>query len=190
MPWGYEASVIHRGGHDYRRTWFLEECEAHNLFGINEKHLPLLTHSGPGFEAYRPGTKVFLEDAPYFRALHTHHRVCGPYEVVAANLPPEAEPVYEVDGAVIVYREAHPERGPWLDHSSVRRQADGVNMRFRQIAREFHFFPFPFAIRHAAEFGIRHVAHQSEENNCATSPISYFLRDARHASAEFSQRWV
>jgi hypothetical protein len=162
MSSGYEARVVHRAGHDYWRTWFLEECEASGLFGINEKHLPLLTHSGPGITPYRPGTRVFLDDAPYIREVRTHHRVCGPYEVIPAVLPADAEPIYEVDGAVIVYREAHPERGPWLDRSSVRREADGVNFRFRQIAREFNFFPFRFAIRRAKGFKPNHVVHQSE----------------------------
>ena len=84
-----KARVVHHAGHDYWRTWFLEECEAHHLFGINEKHLPLLTNAG--FKSYRPGTRVFLDDAPYFRATRTHHRVCGPYEVVPATIPPDAE---------------------------------------------------------------------------------------------------
>jgi hypothetical protein len=68
MPWSYEASVVHREGCDYWRTWFLEECESIHLFGINRKHLPLVTMSSPDFSSYQEGTEVFLEDAPYFRA--------------------------------------------------------------------------------------------------------------------------
>ncbi len=110
MPWPYEASVINLAGIDYWRTWFIEECEFAGLFGINEKHLPLIKASGPGFSAYRVGTEIFLEDAPYFKASKAHHRVCGPYHVVAAKVTAESKPVYVVDEAVIIYQEATPKK--------------------------------------------------------------------------------
>jgi hypothetical protein len=163
MPWPYEASVIHRAGRDYWRTWFLEECESSGLFGINEKHLPLLTSSGTGFSAYRVGTEVFLEDAPYFKATKTHHRVCGPYNVVAAQLTPGAEVIYTAADQVIVYKEPHPERGPWIDSDRVTRVIDGVRVSFPHIAREFGYYPYRFAIKRSPKFKIEVVPHEDSE---------------------------
>jgi hypothetical protein len=164
MTWPYEASVIHRAGKDYWRTWFLEECESVGLFGINEKHLPLLKTSGLGFSAYRVGTEVFLEDAPYFKASESYHRVCGPYKVVAAQLPPGAKPVYMANDKVIIYKEPHPELGPWPDRSRVTRRIDGVTVSFPQIAGKFGYYPYRFAIMRGPEFKIDFVPH--EENDC------------------------
>lgn len=67
MPWSYETSVVTRGGKDYWRTWFIDECEQHGMFGLTEKHLPLVMTDGQGFQAYREGTEIYLEDAPYFK---------------------------------------------------------------------------------------------------------------------------
>jgi hypothetical protein len=50
------------------------------LFGLNEKHLPLVTISIPGIQiAYNEGTEIFLEDAPFFKKSKELHRVCDPY---------------------------------------------------------------------------------------------------------------
>jgi hypothetical protein len=164
MPWPYEASVIHHAGRDYWRTWFLEECESAGLFGINEKHLPLLTASGPGFSAYHVGTEIFLEDAPYFKATQSDHRVCGPYNVVAAQLTPGAKPVYTVGDKVIVYKELHPELGPWLDRSRVTRLIDGITVSFPHIAGEFGYYPYRFAIKRSSKFRTALVLH--DESDC------------------------
>jgi hypothetical protein len=164
MPWPYEASVINRAGSDYWRTWFFEECESAGLFGINEKHLPLIKASGPGFSAYRVGTEIFLEDAPYFKASKTHHRVCGPYHVVTAKVTAESKTVYVVDEAVIIYQEAHPENGPWLDRSRVTRIIEGIKVSFPHIAKEYGYYPYRFAIKRSKKFKIEHIPH--EEGNC------------------------
>lgn len=163
MPWPYEASVIHRAGRDYWRTWFFEECEAAGLFGINERHLPLLTASGQGFSAYRVGTEVFLEDAPYFKATKTHHRICGPYNVVAAHLTPGATKLYSADGQVIIYKEPNPQEGPWIDKSRITRVIDGVKVSFPQIAGEFGYYPYRFAIKRSSMFKIEAVPHVETE---------------------------
>ncbi len=164
MPWSYEASVVSRNGHDYWRTWFWEECDKEQLFGLTEKHLPLLTKSGEGFTAYEDGTKVFFEDAPYFRASTTHHRICGPYDVFPASLPDSATAIYrDSKGQVIVYKDPHPQTGPWLDKPSVTRYVDGLKLRFPQMAREFKFYPYRFGIRRSPHFKIELVQHQ---NNC------------------------
>jgi hypothetical protein len=162
MPWPYEASVVHRQGCDYWRTCFLEECEKSQLFGITEKHLDLIRLSGPDCPAYRVGTRLFLEDAPYFRASKIDHRVCGPYEVYSAPLPDGASPIYKDSGGnVIVYKDAHPELGPWFDRSSVNRVTDGIRLHFPQIAGEFGFYPYRFGIRRSSRFTVELVRHET-----------------------------
>lgn len=163
MPWPYEASVINRAGRDYWRTWFLEECESAGLFGVNEKYLPLLKASGPGFSAYRVGTEIFLEDAPYFKATKTDHRVCGPYKIVAAQITLGAKPVYIVDDNVIIYQELHPEYGPWLDRLRVTRHIDGIKVSFRHIAKEFGYYPYRFAIKRSKKFRVELIPHEDSE---------------------------
>ena len=161
MPWNLGPSVTHRNGRDYWRTWFIEECDESQLFGATESHLPLITHYGSGVVPYAVGTELYLEDAPYFRASKRHHRVCGPYRVFSPDpLPPGAVRVFPEDGPVVVFKEPHPEQGPWLDRSSVRRQIEGLDVRFQQIAKRFAFFPFRFAIRHAPNFKVQLPPHQ------------------------------
>ncbi len=160
MPWDLGPSVVHWSGCDYWRTWFIEECESSQLFGVTEKHLPLITRYGKGVVPYRKGTRVFLEDAPYFRGTKTHHRVCGPHEVFPlATIPAGAARVFPKDGPIIVYKQAHPQSGPWLDTSSVKRRIDGIDVRFQQIAGRFGFFPLRFGIRRASNYSSRHVQH-------------------------------
>lgn len=165
MSWSYEASVVHRDGRDYWRTWFIEECESSGLFGINEKHLPLITKSGIGFDAYRVGTEIFLEDAPYFKGSRKqYHRVCGPYEVVSAQVPASGRAVYSVGNDVIVYKESRPGMGPWLDSQKVTRLIDGIKVHFPKIASQFGFYPYRFAIQKSRNFKVAHIAHQ--EGDC------------------------
>ena len=90
MAWGYGPSVVHRSACDYWRTWFLEECESAQLFGLTKGHLPLVAKAGIGVVPYHPGTRVFLEDAPWFpHSGRRMHRVCGPYEVRVIDRLPE-----------------------------------------------------------------------------------------------------
>lgn len=134
-------SVVPFGGCDYWGTWFIEECEREGLFGATARHLVTL-------ERYTIGTKIFLEDSPYFHQSRTKHRICGPYEVVQAEpLPDGCVPVLADSGATVVFRDQHPENGPWANHSRVQRVANGVNLRYRQMASSFGFFPFRFRIR-------------------------------------------
>lgn len=146
MAWSYEASVVTRCGCDYWRTWFLEECESNGLFGLTARHLPLVITDGYGFRSYAKGTEIYLEDAPYFKKTKTHHRVCGPYVVVPSMLPPHGEVTHQKDGEIIIYKEKWPAKGPWMDRSYVRRVVDGEDIKFKQIASEFSFFPYRFSI--------------------------------------------
>jgi hypothetical protein len=160
MPWSRDPSVIHRQGHDYWRTWFLDECEQARLFGLNQKHLGLVRLPGKSIVPYQAGTRLYLEDAPWFP--HTGeltHRVCGPYEVEPTSpLPQGAVPVHRAGDAIIVYKEAHPERGPWRDGSRLRR-VDGQALRYRQLASEYNFFPFRFRIVPASDWRAEQVPH-------------------------------
>jgi hypothetical protein len=80
------AEVVHHEGMDYWRTWFLEECESHSLFGVTKKHLNLLRLASREVVPYHVGTRLYLEDAPWHHRLQEPtHRVLGPYEVVAAD---------------------------------------------------------------------------------------------------------
>ncbi len=99
MPFGTGPYVNHSGGYDYWRTWFIEECDASQLFGVTKKHLGLITLDGVGLPSYRVGTRLSLEDAPYFRGSKTHHRICGPYEVFALQqLPEGVESIHIING--------------------------------------------------------------------------------------------
>ncbi len=162
MTWSYEASVVTRNGRDYWRTWFLEECEKYGMFGLTEKHLPLVTTDGYGFHSYGEGTEIYLEDAPFFRKTKKHHRVCGPFLVVPSALSPQAEIIHEKNGKAIIYKEKSPSQGPWLDRSHVRRIVDGVEMKFKQMASEFSFFPYRFSIKKSPKFKIHLVKHERD----------------------------
>lgn len=163
MPFPYEASVIHHNGHDYWRTWFFEECEVSGLFGVTEKHLPLLrAHVSKG--GYQIGTEIFLEDAPYFKSSGIHHLICGPYQVVEANLPRGATCVHQVNGKAIIYMEKNPQNGPWFNKSRVTRTIKGITVSFPQLAGEFNFYPYRFALERSPKFQTQLVVH--EENEC------------------------
>jgi hypothetical protein len=162
MPFPYEASVIHHNGHDYWRTWFFEECEKSGLFGVTEKHLPLLK-APSSLGGYQIGTEVFLEDAPYFKASGTHHLICGPYQVVEANLPDGARSIHEINGKTLSYKEKNPQNGPWFNRSRVTRTIKQKIVSFPQLAREFNFYPFRFAIKRSSKFQSQLVAHQEIE---------------------------
>ena len=160
MPWNLGPSVIHHVGFDYWRTWFFEECDQAELFGVTESHVGLVTLSGVGVVPYRAGTRLFLEDAPYFKATKARHRIVGPYEVFSpAQMPTDASRVFPKDGPVIVFKEAHPEQGPWLDRSSVSRTIEGQRVKFSQTAKRFAFFPFRFCIRRSREWRSKMVEH-------------------------------
>ena len=153
MPNSAGPSVIHMNGFDYWRTWFIQECDKSKFFGVTQINLTHLTSNRDGRLPYHVGTHIFLIDEPYFRATKNRHRICGPYEVVAIdeNLPQDAELIHIVDNKIIVFKEAHPENGPWKNRRHVREIA-GKNFGFDQIADEYNFFPYRFSIRRAPKF--------------------------------------
>src|SRR3546814_738099 len=164
MPWNLGPSVNVHKGRDYWRTWFFEECERAQLFGLTDRHLSLVTKHGEGVVPYRAGTLVHIEDAPYFKASKTHHRVAGPYEVFSRSTAPEATiREFPKEGPILVWLDLHPARGPWLDKSSVTRTIDGLKVRFSQQASRFHFFPYRFAIRHAKGWKVEHIPHTERD---------------------------
>lgn len=140
------AEVIQFRGQDCWRTWFFDECEQSGLFGINEKHLGLLRLSNKkeGVRPYHVGTTVFLEDAPVFPASEKKvHRVCGPYDVQPlVELPEGAVVVHSYDGKPILYLDPHPENGPWGNGTRVRKSVAGFDLKFRQMAKEYNYYPF------------------------------------------------
>ncbi len=160
MPFGAGPSVNQYRGCDCWRTWFIEECESAQLFGVTKRHLGLITLEGVGIESYRVGTRVYLEDAPFFRGSRTHHRVCGPYEVFSLPaLPDGGKSIHIIKDKIIVFEVAHPARGPWLNRKNVIRNIEDIKVKFNQIANRFDYFPYRFAIRRASKFHIQRIAH-------------------------------
>ncbi len=160
-------SVVRNNGVDYWFTWFIEECEQSNLFGITYDNLGRLTSTVDDRTPYCVGTHIFLVDVPYFRATG-NHRICGPYEVFAMddNLPQDAEPIHkDDDNNIIVFKEAHPENRPWKDRRHVRKIA-GRQFPFHQLADKYNFFPYRFGIRRAHNFRqpCEIVRHQNNVN--------------------------
>lgn len=166
MPWTHDPSVNQFEGKDCWRTWFLLECEEYELFGATQKHLGLMTIPGVGIDPYRAGTKLYLEDAPYFHKTQEYHRVCGPYEVVSLAQPPEgAERYFPKEGAVILYKDANPEQGPWRDRSLTRR-IEGINISHRQMASKFGYFPYRFSIKRSNDWKVRRAKHVASCGLC------------------------
>lgn len=157
------AEVIQLRNHDCWRTWFFDECEDAGLFGLNQKHLGLIRLSGKGVAPYRVGTELFLEDAPVFPASENKfHRVCGPYEVASANpLPEGAVVVHEFNGISIVYLDPHPEHGPWGNGTKRRNGVCGLNLKHRQTAKEFNYYPFRFRLKRSPRWKELIIAHSS-----------------------------
>lgn len=165
MSWNTEVSVVSRRGKDYWRTWFIEECEQHQLFGLTQKHIPLITS---GFAPYKEGTEIYLEDAPYYhRTKKNYHRICGPYIITPSVLPPEAEVIHKPKGKDILYLDAYPSVGPWFDRSYVKRRIEGQDVTFQQMASLFHFFPYRFSIRRSPKYKRKLVKHEGSCWLCA-----------------------
>jgi hypothetical protein len=169
MAWGSGPSVVNRGGRDYWRTWFIDECELSGMFGLTVGHLPLVRLKGDGVVPYHVGTLLYLEDAPYFQATQKKgHRVVGPYEVVVpAELPVGATVVHEDRGKPIVWLDPNPESGPWLNRSKVFRKIDGLSVTFRQMAGSFEYFPYRFGIRRAPQWKATTYEHHVDCWLCA-----------------------
>ncbi len=159
-------------GRDCWRTWFFEECEASGLFGVNEKYCAFV-RGAKGGDPYKIRTVVYLEDAPVFPAADRRfHRVCGPYEVVSVpSLPDDAVVVHEYKGVSILYLEAHPERGPWGNGTKHRVGVCGLNLKHRQTAREFNFYPFCFCIKRSPRWQELVVTHSTSCMLCGTKPF-------------------
>ena len=159
-------SIIKHNGFDYWGTWFIEECEQSKLFGFNKKHLKKVIET-----PYQAGTRIFLVDEPYFRKIGHSHRICGPFEIVATddkNLPRDAEPVLRdnVDNKIIIFKEAHPENGPW-ENGPRRRKMNDRYYTVNQIADDFNYFPY--------RFGIRYVDHSKKDKIEKHQPIDCWV---------------
>jgi hypothetical protein len=154
------VEVVQFQNRDCWRTWFFEECEANGLFGINEIHIKIITNS---ISPYLVGTELYLEDAPVLRgSLGRFHRICGPYEVISATpVPTGAMIVYTESGKPILYREAHPELGPWGNGTKQRPNICGINLTYRQMARNFNYYPYRFRIKRSRRWEELLILHSS-----------------------------
>ena len=169
MPWtlGPSVNTFRKLGLDCWRTWFIEECEQYCLFGSTQRHLPLMTKYGDGgVIPYTVGTRIALEDAPFFHDNRKQHRVLGPYEVIPyGSLQEGDEQVFPVEGPPIIVRVLHPENGPWKDRNH-RRKIEGKDIRFRQLASQFDYFPYRYRIKRARDWKIHRHNHDDECELC------------------------
>jgi hypothetical protein len=150
-------------GMDCWRTWFFDECEQAGIFGINKKHLGLVARKSPSVVPYHVGTNVYLEDAPVFEASgKSFHRVCGPYEVISAEPVPRDAEITHRDGAIpILFLEARPEMGPWLNGTKRRYNVCGLDLKHRQTAEAYNFYPYRFRIRRSSRWCEEVIQHTS-----------------------------
>lgn len=158
MPFPSEVTVKRYRLNDCWRTWFLPECEQLKLFGVTEKYLCMISGEHPACR-YKIGTLIYLEDAPYFHKIGNHHRIRGPYKVVASHPSEKHKVIVKHNGAIIVYQDLNPSIGPWRDGYSVKRVIEGAEVTYRQIASEFNYFPFRFSIEPATNFTTDYVEH-------------------------------
>ena len=158
MPYPKEATVRTYNGIDCWRTWFLTECEQNQLFGTTEKYLNLINTDW--FKPYEIDTLIYLEDAPFFHKTN-RHRICGPYQIIESNPDRRYKIIRGKKGKIVIYKELYPEKGPWYDKRSATRTIDGLKVRYKQLAREYGFFPFRFSITRAKEYQIVSIPHST-----------------------------
>ena len=165
MPREYGPSVYQFNFHDCWRTLFLEECEDKRLFGATADDLKYIKAV-----PYQPGTVIYFEDAPYFNEHKIHHRVCGPYQVVATTqMPRDGKCVHAYNDKIIVYKEARPELGPWLNRTSDR-VIEGDRTRVKQMASHYEYFPFRFRVKRHDHYKVQLITH---EVNCTLCSRPY-----------------
>ena len=158
----FEISVNQYNGHDCWRTWFIEECETAELFGTTIGHISYIQ----GVQ-YQAGTIMYFEDAPYFHEIGIHHRICGPYIVVATTqLPPCGKSIYINNNKIIAYKEPRPKLGPWFNHSKAR-IIEGVKVHFKQMASSYDYFPLRFKIKRGKDFKSKLITHEVSCKLCS-----------------------
>ena len=158
MPYPKEATVKNYNGIECWRTWFLEECEKANLFGVNEKYLPLINTED--CKPYHIGTLIYLEDAPYFKRTKCH-RICGPYQIIESTPQDSYKTIREENNKIIIYKDLNPSNGPWFDSNSVTRIIEGIKFKHQQLASEFDYFPYRFSIKKSKNFKVFFISHSS-----------------------------
>ena len=169
----FGPSVYQHDNKDCWRTWFLEECEETRLYGITIGYLKYIKAV-----PYQSGTIIYLEDVPYFHEHKIHHRVCGPYKVIATTqLPANGKSIHTHDNKVIVYEEPKPKSGPWLNRTRVR-VIEGAPIDIKQMASSDEYFPLRFRIKPLKHYEIRLITH---EVNCT-------LCSKKYNSAVFSKK--
>lgn len=158
MAYPKEATVKTYKNIECWRTWFLEVCDQNHLFGVTEKYIPLINTEG--FKPYRIGTLIYLEDAPYFMKTK-RHKICGPYQVIESHPQGEYNIVRQERGKIIIYEELSPSKGPWLNNNSVTKTIEGMEYKFKQLASEFNFYPYRFAIKRSKSYEVLTIPHSS-----------------------------
>jgi hypothetical protein len=165
MPREFGPSVFQYDKKDCWRTWFLEECEKAGMVGITTEQLKYI-QAVP----YQPGTMVYLEDAPYFLEHKIHHRICGPYQVVATTqMPRDGKSVHVHDNKIVVFKADRPESGPWLNRIRDR-VIEGDSFHIKQTASSYDYFPLRFRIKPLNHYKVRLITH---ELNCTLCSKRY-----------------
>ena len=165
MPREFGPSVFQYDKKDCWRTWYLEECEKTGLYGITAEQLKYIKAV-----PYQPGTMIYLEDAPYFLEHKIHHRICGPYGVVATTqMPRDGKSVHTYGDEIIVFKEHRPESGPWLNRIRDR-VVEGESIRVKQTAGSNEYYPLRFRIKPLSHYKVRLISH---EVNCTLCSKKY-----------------
>jgi hypothetical protein len=159
MPLYLARSIFLRHGSHCFRTWFIDECDKNGMFGVTRGNLQLITKENPssGSFLYKVGTKIYLEDAPYFKHIsrRSTHRIVGPYAVIGSDFPGTSFKPFHLDGEnVVVYEDPNPKLGPWLNKTNVQRQIDGVSVTINQMAGRFGYFPFRFRFVRCSDWSV------------------------------------
>ena len=93
---------------------------------------------------------------------HRSHRICGPYKVIpTVTLPSGASIVHIIDESIIIYEDLNPSRGPYHDCRLRIRVVDGQAIRFPQIARNYHYFPYRFRIERSENWSAKKIQHHN-----------------------------
>lgn len=158
-------------GSDCWSTWYWEDCDRHGIFGVTLKHIKRITGGIRGLPAYDVGTRIYFEDAPFFRCSGKRvHVIHGPYIVVASELQPKSSVVHRTESGIIMLAKRRAFEGPWIDGLK-RREFGGVIYDYPQCASYYEFFPFRLSIRRDSTFTTREEPHTEYCRHCRPAGI-------------------
>jgi len=158
--------VYNMDGSDYWSTWYWDECDRHGVFGVTIRQIKRITGSLGERPAYDVGTRIYFEDAPFFRFSNKKkHVIHGPYVVVASELQPKCKVVHKTDNGIILLAQYRAFEGPWIDGLKTR-EFDGEFYNYVQCASYYQFFPFRLKIQRDSTFITQEESHSDYCRHC------------------------